>query len=220
MQMRLSLLVAVVLFAAAGQVNATLVQFDFTGIASSVPDPFNNFGGNVNVGDSFSGSFAYDLSTPDIQPAPSAGFYVQSPVTTASFSAAVGPLSFQTEAGTDFKVTVIDGSSDELLISSTLLDSTGDRWITEWRVGYNPGAAGPFSNDSLPTSLDLADFNIFLSFRLSAESPSQPGLYGDALWGSLETLTAVPEPSTLALAAFGFVGMIALGRRRQRSRVA
>ncbi len=144
MRAKSGFLIAVALVAVGGNVHAALVQFEFGGSASSVPDPYNDFGGSVSVGDSFVGSFAYDLATPDIQPLAELGYYLQSPVTTGSFSASVGPLAFQLKPGTEFGVTVINGSTDELFISGTLLDSTGHQWHTEWKLGYHPAQAVRF----------------------------------------------------------------------------
>ncbi len=220
MQTKLGFLIAMAVVAVGGNVNAALVQFNFSGSATSVPDPFNDFGGSVDVGDSFVGSFAYDLGTPDIQPLAELGYYLQSPVTTGSFSASVGSLAFQLKPGTAFGVTVLNGSTDELFISGTLLDSTGHQWHTEWKLAHSPGATGPFFDDSLPTSLDLAAFDVALSFRLSSESPSNAGLYGDAFWGELETLTAVPEPSSAFLTMAALIGLVAVVvglRRKQHS---
>ena len=218
MQATSGFLIAVALVAVGGNVNAALVQFDFSGSATSVPDPFNDFAGSVNVGDSFVGSFAYDLGTPDIQPLAELGYYLQSPVTTGVFSASVGLLTFQLKPGTDFGVTVLNGSTDELFISGTLLDSTGHQWHTELKLEHSPGATGPFSDDSLPASLDLANFNVAVSFRLLSESPSQAGLYPDSFWGGLETLTAVPEPSSAFLTIAGLVGLVAVVRRQRHKK--
>jgi hypothetical protein len=218
MNTKLSWLVVSALLAVGGQAPAAVVQFDFTGVASSVPDPFNDFGGTVSVGDPFSGSVTFDLDTPDIQALPDIGFYVQSPVTTGGLTAAVGPLTFLTQPGSDFKVTVINDSTDELLVTSTLIDSVGHLWNSEWRLGYFPGASGPFVDDSLPTSLDLDDFNVFLSLRLS--SSASTGGFADSFWGDLQTLNQVPEPSSIALATMGVVGLALLRCRKRKCRPA
>ena len=201
---------------------AELVTFQVTATVDTVDDPNWLLGGSILVGDTLEGTLQYDTSLPDLEPDANLGTYFASPpggsfiegTSSASgffetidfFDAVVG--NGPTSGDEDFVVFFATGDTTP----STLVHPSVD-WVDLAVVLYDFDGT-VFSNDSLPTTLDLAEFEL-AEVELTSED-DQNFIY--AVTATITDIAQVPEPSTLLLGAVAAIGLL-LGthvRRTQR----
>jgi|GEM_PF-1077636 len=200
-------LVAVGLVLGFGQrpAHAGLVTWDFGGEIRDIVDADGILGGAINVGTPFSGSFTFDSTTPDSDPEnASLGVY----------DGAVTAVSGQIGDHTFFES---DDFGSEIQVRSTI-------------SGEEDHDFGLFASDiSFPDFNAVFDLSLFikdfdgLTIRtdalplfppdLASSSPSMTFTLDPGRTAFVGELTAlVPEPSSLALLAFG--SLVLLKRRR------
>jgi len=172
----------------AGRGEAGIVTFEFAGGSGA---------------SAFTGTFWYDLDTPDLVPNPNTGIYEPSAAFPMGFSV-VGPSGSYSAVASTGTISVAHYGSIEINLFSSdggefYLNGLGDQWPRN----------GP---DDLPASYDLS---------LSAFPPTVAVIVrslGIREEGELTSLSvapsAVPEPASLAMATVGALGLLALARRR------
>lgn len=99
---------AIAVLVAVSRLHADTVCVQFAAHVDSVSDRDNLLGGAIGVGDTITGTYRYDSTTPDTNASPSVGDYWQS---TAPYGISVqaGPFVFQTDpARVEFLVEIVD----------------------------------------------------------------------------------------------------------------
>lgn len=191
----------------AGAAGALPITFTLTGTVGRVADLNGVLGGQILMGDAFTGTLTYDLATPDGDPVDTTfGSYSHSPpLGTVGLSISVNGLSFQTDPSQAFDVTV---------------DVTNNQF-TATGAGLGPfGLAGALSlangdsmlaDDSLPTALGTHRG----STKRTTISFSTVGLtrVNLDLMATEIVVTTVPEPGSATLLGLG-LARVALRRRR------
>jgi hypothetical protein len=194
--------------------HAETVTLDFAGTVSRVDNPDGSISSSIHPGDAVSVSLRYDTTTPDFYPDdPTRGTY-QSP----------GWLKFQVndvrfETTTSVQIDVLHGfNGQEFFQAMTINDMSA--WptpvlLTDFRQLFlafwqSTPEFTLFSNDSLPTSLDLTRTDLSHSFatQYSVDGPSGFNIY----FG----LVQVPEPGVTALLAASLVAVCVYRRIRSR----
>jgi hypothetical protein len=114
---------------------------------------------------------------------------------------------------------------DNMLYNLTMYASaSGARDFTAWEIGGATKQLSPTTNDPQNDTVIFThvptDGNGVISiewFGLNDPAFGKAGTGRDIIWSSLEItqLLPVPEPSTLALAALGLLGLALCGRRRK-----
>ncbi len=221
---------ALVVLASVGRVNAESVTFAFTGTVEDVFDGLNELDNSVVPGTTtFTGYYTFHTDVPNTaepqdegQPglyhhdAPPAGVRIE-----------VGNYIFRTVSATpDFDVIV----NNEVGITGA--DEYGFLSRNNEALGLRPGApvdrlniswfASTFREsplDSAALPLTPPDLLLFDSNQLTIKGECTPCLGPAAYFtigGPLTSLTLVPEPSIVGLAAFSLLGLALHGWRRRR----
>jgi len=175
-----------------GSANATVLTFTFAGNLTQVP--LDEVFGDLAPGDGFVGSFSFDTSAADLIPAdPATGSFAWS--APFGMNVDIGAHNFTTSGS--LSIGVLNSLVDQYTILAT--SASGDLTL-ELFLQDSTGSA--FSNDSLPSSLQLADFDQ-REFHLNGTFDSGQ-VQAD---GQVTTLTVpnAPEPSTAALALTGLI---------------
>ncbi len=186
-------------------VQATSVEFEFSGFINAVYSNENNALGNVYIAQPFEGWFTYS-SVPDQYPtSPSTGHYFQH----TSISVA---LDSQTLSYIDAVVyiRVYDNYSSGDTFSFGVDASQGDFDFTNYGVRFSDSTGTVFIDDSLPMSFDLAQFD---DRELTIAGYRTPNGDWFHVTGEVTSLTLVPEPGTVFL--FGLAGVGLLRRHRR-----
>jgi len=205
---RTILLITVAAFLWALPAKAELVTIKIEAVVDSVDDPFGYLEGNITPGDIITGSYTYDLSTPDSNPLGQGADY-EHLLPPCGISLSVGDFVFQTDmTNVNFLIEIINNYPpvDNYLVRShnnlPLSNGTpiGDiSWLLEDSTG------NALSSDALPTTgpvLDDWGFN-----RLTVNGGTRARAFG--IMGHVTS--AIPEPATIVLLGLG--GLL-LGRRR------
>jgi len=193
------------------QASSAIISYDFTGTLSTVNDTDNLLGGNLAIGDIFTGIVSYESNSPDGSSRPdyftsSAEVELTARINNYTFTSIYSSVDLNSDSeyihfvtGYESEPFIDLGSNSGRLI--TLLLSDSDNTI--------------FENDYLPTSLNLSNTASTL-FSLHGDT----GIGGPtfSINGELTSLTTstVPEPSTLAIFALGMMGL-ASRRFKKRS---
>lgn len=215
-----------------GAVLAVPLTFDFSGSITSVND--TTASGLVTVGDSFSGSFTYETTTPEaaytVGDSQFAFYDHPTPLGVNGLSLSAGDFNYAASQTALLTPTVqnqgslVSGEDAFILIqtddsaSFVQLPTVNFVQVELFLLGADGILGGSLA---LPTALDLSDFTLSRDFRLAALEPSGmgPGFFnvfvieGSLLSLELSTPTTVPEPTSIALLG---LGLAALGLRRKR----
>lgn len=230
--MTLTTLLFLALFALAGSASGDIIaDFQFTGSNTSSTDPSTDWA-TSNVADGTTPSFA--INNGQGNPAPSwqkqfSDFY---PANSGNktLADAIGDdiyFSFTVTPDTDREITFDEFSFDiskqgNATFNYALLTSVG---------GFSDGQqidgirmdSGQYSFNSFTYDVSsLADIDSMIEFRLYMSPNNFSGgsnyfrVDNILLTGEVSDVSAVPEPTTLTLAALGLLGLIAFRRRRKR----
>lgn len=203
-------LAALLLSAAA---SAATITVTFTGTVSFVA---TDLASGFTVGDPVSGTFQYDSDAADTVPAdPMLGFYPGATGFAFDFG---GYLATGDAPGSAVQVdndAMGTGLFDRFIASKTCGTCTGANVGAFSLQNITFLLSGPstiFSDDSLPTQLELTDFT-----QRSASLEFTNGMTGPQVSALVESLTVtVPEPGALALLASGAVSLAAAAGRITR----
>ena len=184
---------------------APIVDVNFQGTVENVSDPLN---GTFSVGDALTGSFSYDVATPNNGFFPGIGDYFGA-LTSLTFT--IG--SYVGGLGSSGSITTRDFPGNDAIFPQTAQPAGADIGALQPSLFFlelldSSGTA--VSSDTLPLTLSLSDFDSG-TWTLRFE-PSQ-GL-AIQVSGSLDlgATTAVPLPAALPLLLVGLVGLGLVGR--------
>jgi hypothetical protein len=224
------LLMAATLAVFVSTAQAAPITFKFSGTVDSVDFTFiafwqGIFGGTIPafLGSTFSGTFTFDPTLSDLDPSANTGIYQQVPAGISGISVTVSGVTFEQDPTRNFFISVLD---DFAGLDSWNLTSLGDPTALgvpdssfSYQVFVNLGNFGgnAFPSDALPTSASLSDFPDQQRFGVSIG----PAVQNLSVNGEIESLTIVPEPSTLALFFIGALGVLGnlLRKRRQFGKI-
>ena len=181
--------------------------FTFAGEVASVDTPLDS---QFTVGDTFTFTFSIDETTADTNSSPEDGVYPG--VTGVSFSYSNG---YTGGAASSPILAVQSRSSFDALSSQFNPTGAGVSGQTPSFIEFSldDTTATAFTSDAIPTALDINDFDVTrlqLFFSGSAGETSVTGIITSAS----VTLSAVPEPSSLAVWVLGGLMLGFRGRRR------
>jgi len=180
--------------------QAYLITIEIEAEIDFVGDPYNLLGGNIQVGDTITGSYTYESTTPDSNPLPNGGDYwhYQSP---CGVFLSVSGFEFRTDLeNVEFLVEIINNypPDDDYLLRSynnlPLSNGTSVDHISWWL--YDP-TGNALSSYVLPTTPPVLDD--WQENRLLIHGP----LRGISFGIEAHVTSAIPEPATLLLFALG-----------------
>lgn len=188
--------------------QATLVTIQIEAIVDSVDDPFGYLEGTISPSDIITGSYTYDLSTPDTNPSLYVGDYEHRASPSGIFLS-VGSSEFRTDLGNvNVFVEVVNnnGGIDAFLVQSDnnlpLPNGMSVNSISWTLIDDTKSALSSDALLSTPPVLDDWEFN-----RLSFGGGTRAR--GFVVEGHVTS--AIPEPGTMAL--FGLSGLLIRRRR-------
>jgi len=200
---------------APGGVQANPVNYRFTGILDFVDSGITS----IDVGDSLSGRFEYDPATTTLV-SQDLDFDTYSAPHTLSFDVdGIDPEEVPHGTSAQYGVFVInDGGiltgvlSDEIIFQSQIEIEPGLNLVLS--IALADTTATVFSDQSLPSAFNLADFDIAL-FEISRLSTSF-GILLPLLGGDLVALS-IPEPSSWVLFSTAALAICVARVRRRRA---
>lgn len=169
---------------------AGLYDFNFSGQVTGVIENENDTLGSLETGDVFSGTFSY-IDVPDTAPLIGLGEYHQN----ATISMTLGNNVVEHDGFT--YVRIWDGLPNDGFIFG-LDDASTDDWML-YLFGFTlmDNSQSVYSNDSLPTSFDINDFDTlefdFIGYRQSTGDQFEVRM-------EVQDISPIPEPSTVSLA--------------------
>jgi hypothetical protein len=222
-------LIAAVATGAAGRASADLVTLSFSGTITTLNDTGGVFGGEVKLGDAFSGSLIYDTATTDREGDPNVGNYLYANrltntpfVPPLGLTIQIGSVTLQPNYGYIFMVDVFNNQPSPVLgvdgdgvqaIQSTSFDGTTVVPVSQTLVALFDRSQSAFSSDALPSSLSTSRFSEgIIQVIVSGGGAGSDDVV--ALEGAID-VQAVPEPGSVALLAVGGLGVLGYIRRRR-----
>jgi len=201
--------------------GTNLVAFEITATVDLVSDPLGVLSGSIAVNDTLTGILQYDLDLVDGRADANLGSYLAVPLVDNFINGTNGAtgnfettVSLEITVGDDFGSDQINFSASGDTIPSAIAVSGID--FVEIDIILQDTDETAFSDDSLPATLDLADFEeASLSFLAGGSSSSSLASFVQATITSITPTTPVPEPSTLLLGAMAGLGMLARRRKRK-----
>jgi hypothetical protein len=204
--------------------QAQIVEIAITAEVSLIDDPCNLLGGQVNLGDTITGSYIYDLSTPDATPDPESGIYwhYNSPF---GIYLNAGPFVFQSDPdNVEFLMQIVNDEGPSLrdvylFNSYNNLNFNEDVFVDNISWQLNNTGGEPFSSDQLPAGppplgvwQDDYGLNIRAGVYIKHESDFVQMFH---ISSEVVSLQLIPEPATIFLTGFGAIAL--LNKRSRRS---
>ncbi len=154
------------------------LTFTFNAHVTVVDDPDNLLGGAISVGDTFKGTFAYDLDTPDTNPDPTVGDYWHS-TAPHGFKITINNLVFNTDPdNTEFLFELVNRDPSQGGDAIVLRSYQNDFSIPmqeehiSWQLDDPDGTA--LSDVNLPTSFDLSLWEQMFGLTITGENMFPP----------------------------------------------
>jgi hypothetical protein len=202
-------------------VRAEIIQIGLTGLVDSVDDPYNLLENEVHQGDSISGFYIYDSTTPDTNPSPIYGHYLYNGEP-YGILLTINNVTFQTNPANGSTLINITndeyGTTDHYGISSQNNQQLSNGVHVEsifWQLYDFSGTS--LSSDALPLApLDLSKWQ-FEELSINGGIGGTPPCY-EKTFGITANVTSVyliPEPTTILLLV---TGRLLLNRKRFKKR--
>ncbi len=181
----------VVLFAVSAPSEAAIVRYVFEGVVETIVDNGNVLGTDVQVGDTFAGTYSYDSDLVDTRPDDHlVGLYFNP---FSSLNATLG--SFTLQSGDTDSLRVENMSvRDSIGLGSSDFESDGLS-IDGMVLRFTDSTASLWDTDALPSY--VPPFDSFDSTFFDIEGNRNPGDIGFDIEGTLTFL--IPEPSSLMI---------------------
>ena len=210
---KISAVVFVILALSCSNLRATIITINLTAEVTQVDDLAGELlEGQVNVGDTITGSYTYDSTTPDSSPSETVGSYwhLSSP---CGISLSVGGFVFQTDSdNVYFLVQILNdhlGNDGYLLRSYYNLPLSNGVWVEHISWQLDDYTATALSSTDLPTTPPVLEDWAYSPAQLGIKlgSKGYAGLYGE-----VTSVELVPEPGTVFLLGLGGLALIRRGR--------
>jgi len=206
---KISAVVFVILALSCNSLRATIITIELTAEIAEVDDISGLLEGNVNVGDTITGSYTYDSAKPDSEPLETGGAYdyLSAPY---GITLSAGGFVFQTDPdNVDFRIDILNNhlGQDGYVLRSynnlPLSNGVGIEYIS-WQLDDYSCTA--LSTDALPkTPPVLEDWESIFGITIKY------GPRGSSMIRAHVT-SAVPEPGTVFLLGLGGLALIRRGR--------
>lgn len=225
--------VGVVLGASAFAVpsRAELVTYNFTGTISVLNDSTNWLGGQVNLGDHFSGTLIYDTSTAKLSGTTPifSGYAYQNLGADRRF---VSPIGITAQVGSysvapdyvfgDMILGVYNnapmspgGVADGLTVQQNGSVFRDNQYhILAYEIFLGDRGASTYSSTALPTSISTSNYTDGTFSFVDYVSSSSGWTPVVVFQGTIDGLQAVPEPSSLVLGGLAVPALLLALRRR------
>jgi len=195
-----------------------IIQIGISGEVTEISDYARGelFGGNVQIGDTVTGWYAYDTDTWDSVSGSDIGDYWQDEwpcgimlqVDTLTFQSDPGNVKFLIGIGNDYSGQKRD---NYWLYSYSNLSVNERTDVVGIELSLYDPTGTALSSDDLPTEVPvLADWD---TATLRVDASIDGGCSGTILAAEVTDVWLIPEPATLAL--FGFGGLAVLRRQRR-----
>ena len=209
---KISVAVFVILVLSANSLWATIITIELTAEIAEVDDISGLLEGNVNVGDTITGSYTYDSTTLDSSPSETVGSYwhFSSPY---GISLSVGGFVFQTDLdNVNFGIGILNnhnGRDSYAFGSLNNLPLSNGVWVEHISWQLDDYTATALSSTDLPTTPPVLEDWAYSPAQLGIKlgSKGYAGLYGE-----VTSVELVPEPGTVFLLGFGSLALIRRGR--------
>jgi hypothetical protein len=194
-------------------VRAEIIRIGLTAVVDNVADSYNLLGNKIHRGDTITGFYIYDSSTPNSDPQPT--YYGSYRYTTAPYgmSLIVGGITFQTDStNVNFGIGVLhnfygDPGDDYVVGSVNNLPLSNEVTVASlhWQLSEYTGTA--LSGTELPlTPPDLTKWPGMNALRIGGgifSNPQSPNDPTFAISSHVTNAFLVPEPISLCLMALG-----------------
>jgi len=202
----------VILALSCNSLQATIITINLTAEVTQVDDLADGLlEGQVNVGDTITGSYTYDSTTPDSNPLEAVGSYEHSSPP-YGINLSVGGFVFQTDPdNVYFLVTIRNnhlGCDGYSVRSYNNLSLSNGVWVEHISWQLDDYTATALSSTDLPTTPPVLEDWAYSPAQLGIElgSKGYAGLYGE-----VTSVELVPEPGTVFLLGLG--GLVLIRRR-------
>ncbi|MGA2914796.1 MAG: hypothetical protein ABSE89_02085 [Sedimentisphaerales bacterium] len=223
LKVRVSILLAI-LCAFSLTSSAAIITIGIEATVNNVTDPCNLLEGKVSVGSKITGTYTYDTSTPDTNPASETGDYVHYNLP-YGIALTVGGIIFESDPqNTMFKIGITDALPGYLFNDSYGIRSFYNLPILdEVQVNELSWALVDTSNTALSNTLltanapHLADWNSDNTLYIGGGRGGIPPCYENTFYIHAEVISAVLIPEPTSLLFFGF-GLLVLRKQKTTTR--